>query len=63
MQALWRLAFIKKTGLNLIGFYAFSYRRGDRAIIVISFDDIDLATDLLTKEGVRILSNEELLAM
>ncbi len=54
---------IKKTGLNISHFYAFSYRRGDRAIVVISFDDIGLGTELLAKAGVRILSNEELLAM
>ncbi len=54
---------IKETGLNISHLYAFSYRRGDRAIVVVSFEDINLAAELLLGAGVRILSNEELLAM
>jgi len=54
---------VKKTGLDILRLYAFSQRRGDKAIVVLSFEDIDLAAKLLTKAGVRLLSNEELLAM
>ena len=54
---------IKNTGLNIFHLYAFSHIKGDHAIVVISFEDADLATELLSKAGMRILSNEELLAM
>ncbi|MBU0481954.1 MAG: amino acid-binding protein [Proteobacteria bacterium] len=54
---------VKKTGLYIQRLYAFSQRRGDKAIVVLGFADIDQASKLLSRAGIRLLSNEKLLAM
>ncbi len=46
--------------LNVEYMYAFTYRKENKAIIVFSFEDIDLAIDQLKNKGIKVLESEEL---
>lgn len=51
---------IEESGLNIEYMYAFTFRRGGRAVLLFRFDNPENAADLLQKKGVNVLSNVEL---
>jgi hypothetical protein len=55
-------AFVKK-GLNIEYMYAFVAKRGSGAILVFRFDDMDKAIEALAGSEVKVLSNEEVVAL
>ena len=55
-------AFFKK-GLNIEYMYAFVAKRGSGAILVFRFDDMDKAIEALKGSEVKVLSNEEVVAL
>ena len=54
------LAAIEKAGLNVEYMYAYTARRGDRAVLVFRFEDPDAAVDALQAAGVNVLGELEL---
>ncbi len=51
---------IEKAKLNIEYMYAFTFRRGDRAVIVFRFDNPDAAVASLTASGINVISPVEL---
>jgi hypothetical protein len=47
-------------GLNIEYMYAFSLRRGDKAILIFRFEDPDKAIEELVKAGLHVIDGEEL---
>ncbi len=54
------LDIIETAGLNIEYMYAFTFRSGDRAVIVFRFDNPDLAISVLQAKGINIVDNVEL---
>jgi hypothetical protein len=55
-------AFVQR-GLNIEYMYAFVAKRGDSAILVFRFDDMDKAVKALKGSGVKVLTIEEVVAL
>lgn len=51
---------IENAALNIEYMYAFSFRNGDRAIIVFRFDEPDKAVAALQRSGVNVIGGVEL---
>jgi hypothetical protein len=51
---------LEGAGLNIEYMYAFSLRRGDKAILIFRFEDPDAAIDQLVKAGLHVVGPEEL---
>jgi hypothetical protein len=47
-------------GINIEYMYAFTFRRGDRAVLVFRFDDPDAAVKLLQAKGINVIGSVEL---
>jgi len=54
------LEIIEKASLNIEYMYAFTFRRGDKAVIVFRFDDPDAAIALMQSKGINVVGNIEL---
>jgi hypothetical protein len=55
------LAVLEGAGLNIEYMYAFSLRRGDKAILIFRFEDPDRAIRVLLDKGLHLVEGEELL--
>ncbi|HOV33363.1 MAG TPA: ACT domain-containing protein [Candidatus Hydrogenedens sp.] len=51
---------IEETGLNIEYIYAFTFRSGDKAVIVFRFDKPDLAIQTLQQKGINVLDSVQL---
>jgi hypothetical protein len=56
------LAAIDDIGLNVEYMYALTFGRGDKAVLIFRFDNIDAAIEHLQDKGVSVVSNGELSA-
>ncbi len=54
------LEIIEKEGLNIEYMYAFTFRSGDKAVIVFRFDQPDLAIKALQSKGINVLDSVQL---
>ena len=54
------LGLFEKAGLNIEYMYAFTIRKGDRAILVFRFENPEAALDALQKSGVNIVAGVDL---
>ncbi len=54
------LAVVEEAGLNVEYMYAFTFRSGDRAVLVFRFDDPDRAVRILQEKGIGVLGSVEL---
>lgn len=54
------LAHVDEGGLNVEYMYAFTFGRGDRAVLIFRFEDADRAVALLQSKGVNVLGEVEL---
>lgn len=54
------LAHLDEGGLNVEYMYAFTFGRGDRAVLIFRFEDADRAVALLQSKGVNVLGEVEL---
>ncbi len=54
------LAVIEEGGVNIEYMYAFTFRSGDRAVIVFRFDNPDAAVDVLRARGINVIGSVEL---
>lgn len=54
------LEVIENEGLNIEYMYAFTFRSGDKAVIVFRFDQPDLAIKALQGKGINILDSVQL---
>jgi hypothetical protein len=54
------LEVIDAAGLNIEYMYAFTFRRGDKAVLVFRFDDPDGAVKALQDSGVNVIGDVEL---
>jgi len=54
------LAIVEEAGLNVEYMYAFTFRSGDRAVLVFRFDDPDRAVRILQEKGIGVLGSVEL---
>ncbi|WP_295430899.1 ACT domain-containing protein [uncultured Thiodictyon sp.] len=54
------LKVLESAGLNIEYMYAFSLRRGDKAILIFRFEDPDQAIAVLTAAGLHVVDAEEL---
>lgn len=54
---------VKTNGLNLEYMYAFVHKTGDSGLIIFRFTEPDHAIKVLEKDGVRVLSGEEVYAI
>jgi hypothetical protein len=54
------LAHVDEGGLNVEYMYAFTFGRGDRAVLIFRFADADRAVALLQSKGVNVLGEVEL---
>ncbi len=54
------LQVIQKAGLNVEYMYAFTFRRGDKAVLVFRFDDPDAAIRALQAAGINVIGGVEL---
>jgi len=55
------LRVLEGADLNIEYMYAFSLRRGDKAILIFRFEDPDRAIEVLRKAGLHVVGPEELL--
>ena len=55
------LDIIGESGINIEYMYAFTFHRGENAVMVFRFDDPDKAIAMLQARDVRVLSNIEIL--
>jgi hypothetical protein len=55
------LAVLEGAGLNIEYMYAFSLRRGDKAILIFRFEDPDRAIRVLLDKGLHLVEGEDLL--
>ncbi|MCU0835404.1 MAG: ACT domain-containing protein [Chromatiaceae bacterium] len=56
------LRVLEGAGINIEYMYAFSLRRGDKAILIFRFEDPDRAIAVLQQAGLQIVDGEELFA-
>jgi len=54
------LEVIEKAGLNIEYMYAFTFRSGDRAVLVFRFNDADAAIQVLKDNGINVIGGVEL---
>lgn len=54
------LKVLEGAGVNIEYMYAFSLRRGDRAVLLFRFEDPDHAIEVLTEAGLQVVEAEEL---
>lgn len=54
------LKILDRNNLNVEYMYAFVERSSDNAVIIFRFDNIDAAIDVLTHNGVKVLSSERI---
>jgi len=54
------LEIIETARLNIEYMYAFTFRRGNKAVIVFRFDDPDAAVALMQSKGINVVGNVEL---
>lgn len=54
------LKVLESAGLNIEYMYAFSLRRGDKAILIFRFEDPDQAIKFLQDSGLHVVDAEEL---
>ena len=54
------LEVVQKAGVNIEYMYAFTCKRGDKAVVVFRFDDPDKAIAALTASGQEVLGGNEL---
>jgi len=54
------LGILEKAEVNIEYMYAFTFRRGDRAILIFRFDDLDKAIESLQQAGKNLLGSVEL---
>jgi hypothetical protein len=57
------LAVLEGAGLNIEYMYAFSLRRGDKAILIFRFEDPDRAIAVLLEKGLHVVDGDELLSV
>lgn len=50
-----------KNNLNIEYMYAFTEKRGDRAVMIFRFDDIEAAKKAMTQEGYQIVKNIDII--
>lgn len=55
------IATFSRNNLNIEYMYAFTGKRGNQAVMIFRFDDIDKAADALQKEGYKIINHKDLL--
>jgi hypothetical protein len=51
---------IESEGLNIEYMYAFTFRKGDKAVLVFRFDNPDAAIEALKRKGISIIADVEL---
>jgi len=54
------LTAIEAGGINIEYMYAFTFRSGDKAVIVFRFDNADAAVNLLRERGINVIDSVEL---
>lgn len=54
------LQILQEGEINIEYMYAFTFRRGDKAVLIFRFDNADLAVTLLSKRGKNVLDSVEL---
>ena len=54
------LEVIEKAGLNIEYMYAFTFRSGDKAVLVFRFNDADAAIQVLQDNGINVIGGVEL---
>jgi len=54
------LEVVEQAGLNLDYMYAFTFRRGDKAVLVFRFEQPDAAIKALQKAGINLVADVEL---
>ena len=54
------LEMLKDSGINVEYMYAFVQQSGSKAVIIFRFDRTDQAIELLTKENIKTIPNDEL---
>lgn len=54
------LEVIEKAGLNIEYMYAFTFRSGDKAVLVFRFNDADAAIQVLQENGINVIGGVEL---
>jgi hypothetical protein len=54
------LAVIDDAGINIEYMYAFTFRSGDKAVLVFRFDDPDAAVGALQKKDINVIDGVEL---
>lgn len=57
------LEVLEKAQLNIEYMYAFTYRRGDKAVVVFRFDEPDKAIEVLQNNGINVVGSVELYDM
>ncbi len=55
------LEVLESANLNIEYMYAFSLRRGDKAILIFRFEDPDRAIQVLLDKGLQVIDGEELM--
>lgn len=53
------LELLDGSGLNIEYMYAFTFGRGDKAVMIFRFNDPDRAIELLQKRGINVVENVE----
>ena len=53
------LALLEGSGVNIEYMYAFTFGRGDRAVLIFRFDDVDRALELLRRAEINVLDPVE----
>ncbi len=54
------LEVLERANINVQYMYAFTFRRGDKAVLVFRFDDADTAIGVLQDKGINVLKSVEL---
>lgn len=54
------LSIIEASGINIEYMYAFTFRMGDKAVLVFRFDNPDAAINLLRARGINVIGSVEL---
>ncbi|WP_295402026.1 ACT domain-containing protein [uncultured Thiocystis sp.] len=56
------LKILDGAGLNIEYMYAYSLRRGDKAILIFRFEDPDRAIQILLDQGLHVVDGDELMS-
>ena len=57
------LKILDGAGLNIEYMYAYSLRRGDKAILIFRFEDPDRAIQVLLDQGLHVVDGDELMSV